>query len=202
MTRVLAPEPSETARLLVRFHGGDAEAMHHLLERHLPWLRAEVRRQLGPVLRQKADTEDFVQDAAVNVLRFSPRFVVADEHQFRALLARIVVNVVRHKYEWFTARRRRLAQERPLPTDSVLHLGGLECSGSTPSEHAARAEREALVRLGVELLDAAERDAIVLRDWEDLPFADVGRELGVSEDAARMRYARAVRRLSEIVAQL
>src|SRR5262245_5246401 len=117
--------------------------MPRLLERHLPWLRAEVRRQLGPELRKKAETEDFVQDAALNVLRFSPRFVVADEDQFRALLARIVVNVVRHKHEWFTARRRRLALERPLPTDSVLRLG----SPGSPSGFAEQAEREALVRL-------------------------------------------------------
>lgn len=47
-------------------------------------------------------------------------------------------------------------------------------------------------------LDAADRDALVLRYFENRSLRDVGSELGVSEDAARMRINRAEERLRRI----
>ena len=37
------------------------------------------------------------------------------------------------------------------------------------------------------------------REWEGLALAEIGRRLDVSEDAARMRFNRAVRRLARTV---
>jgi hypothetical protein len=44
-------------------------------------------------------------------------------------------------------------------------------------------------------LDPADRDALVLRYLENRPLRDVGAELGISEDAARMKVNRALERL-------
>lgn len=48
---------------------------------------------------------------------------------------------------------------------------------------------------GIERLSDADRSAIVLRFLEQRPLADVGRQMGVSEDAAGMRVSRALERL-------
>mgnify|MGYP000904108750 CR=1 FL=1 len=50
-------------------------------------------------------------------------------------------------------------------------------------------------------LPAEDRDALVIRFLEDRPLREVGRELGVSEDAARKRVGRALERLREIFAR-
>lgn len=193
---------THTALLLRRFHAGDLEALRALLTRHLGWIRNEVHRQLGAALRKRAEEEDFVQDALVNVLRYAPRFVIQDDHHFRALLARVVLNVLKDKSRWYAARRRRRAQEQPLPSDSAIDLGGARSTATSPSQAADRSEREAWVRFGVELLPEADREVIVLREWDGGSFAEVGARLGIAEDAARMRYLRAVRRLGDLVTKL
>ena len=71
-------DPGKTVELLNRWHAGDREALAHLLQRDLPWIRAHVSRRLGPLLRQKGETVDYVQDAFVAALQYGPRFVVAD----------------------------------------------------------------------------------------------------------------------------
>lgn len=198
----MAATETRTAVLLQRFHEGELDALSTLLARHLPWIREEVHRQLGPALRRKAETEDFVQDAALNVLRYAPRFVIHDDQHFRALLARIVLNVVKDRNKWFTARRRRMAAERPLPPDSVMDLSHARGASPTPSHAASTAEREAFIRLGIELLGEEDREVIVLREWDRKAFGEIASELGIASDAARMRYARAVRRLGDVVTSL
>jgi RNA polymerase sigma-70 factor (ECF subfamily) len=76
-------------------------------------------------------------------------------------------------------------------------------TGATrPSAAADRNEKRAWIRLALELLDTADRDVVLLRQWDGLSFAEVGERLGIREDAARMRFERAVARLARLVARL
>ena len=52
---------------------------------------------------------------------------------------------------------------------------------------------------GLEILDPEEREAIVLREWDGLTFAEMGERLGTSLDTARRRYNRSFDRLTEKV---
>ncbi len=192
----------DTAWLLGRWHDGDEESLAVLVERHLPWVRAVVAARLGPKLRARAETGDFVQDALIEFLRFVPRFKTSDELHFRALMARIIDTTLRDGNDWFTARRRDMAREQPLPSDSVLDLDSGQIDRDTPSRLLERDERQAWIRLGIELLAAGDRDVIVLRDWDELGFREIGQRLGIGEEAARKRYLRAVRRLAGVVDSL
>ncbi|MFH0947091.1 MAG: sigma-70 family RNA polymerase sigma factor [Planctomycetota bacterium] len=188
-----------TAYLLREWQEGDDESLGTLLERHLPWLRRYVRRQMKPSLRVRADTADLVQDAVLELLRYGPRFRISKEVHFRALMARIVVNTLRGKHDWFSAMRRNIARERPLPDGSVLDLDAGTDLSATPSQHIGHQERQAWIRMGLELLEPDDRNVIVFREWEGLSFAEIGRRLELSDDAARKRYKRAVPRLAEVV---
>ena len=191
--------PSETRLLLGRWHGGDRSALDALLERDLPWIRQHVRRRLGSALRQRMDSGDVVQEAMVEFLRHAPPFLLSDQDQFRRLTARVVQNVLGHEYERFTAQRREMQRERPLPSEDILDLDGRREKVPSPTHEAERREREACVRLAIELLEPADREVILMREWEGLALAEIGRRLDVSEDAARMRFNRAVRRLARTV---
>ena len=83
----------ETLRLLEQWHAGDNDALGALLDRDLGWISSYVHRRLGPDLRRMGDTEDFVQEAVIKVLRHGPRFVLSDREHFRALLGKIVLNL-------------------------------------------------------------------------------------------------------------
>jgi len=181
---------------------GDRNAMQKLLERHLDWIEQFARRKLSPLLRTKTETGDIVQDALVQFLRHGPRFTISNDGQLRALLARIVENVIRDKYDWFTALRRTVAKERPLPPDTVLNLAPSAGSGQTPSQIVHKSEQEAWVRLGLELLDPDDRRVLILRDWDGLTYIEIGKQLDMSEFAARRRYLRSLGLLTKTVKYL
>jgi RNA polymerase sigma-70 factor (ECF subfamily) len=193
----------ETYHLLERWHRGDQVALNEILRRDLPWIRAQVQRRLGDALRSKGETRDFVQDAMLEVLRYGPRFLMSDRQQFRALMCRIIENVLRGQHRWFQARRRQMGREKALPDDSLLHLDPPdESSVLRPSQVAAAKERESWVRMALELLDPEDREVILRRQWHEQAFADIAAALGLAEDTARMRYRRALPRLYRVIQQL
>ena len=191
-----------TPLLLEQWHRGDEQALAALVELHLPWLREHVERRLGPFLRRHGDAADYLQDAMVDFLRYSPRFQVRDSAQLRSLLARIAENTLRDRNDWFRARRRDLARNATLPSDSVLALDpGLQRS-TTPSRDASRTETRDWVRLGLELRGPEDRKIILEREYEDRSFVAIGEELGLGANAVRMRWVRAVARLADLLKHL
>lgn len=195
-------DKTKTWLCLQRWHEGDETALKEILELHLPWLNIQVRRRLGPFLRKKAETCDFVQDAVVQFLKYAPRFMASDKTQFRSLLLRIVENTLRDKHNWYTAQRRKIARERPLPSSTVVNLNRSLHHDRTPSQSADRHEKEAVVRLAIELLDTKDREIIVLHQWTGLTFAEIGERFAISTHAAQMRYHRAVCCLADQVTSL
>ena len=190
---------SDTALLLQRWHRGDREALNALLERNLPWLGTYVHRRLSPALRRRAETDDFIQAVVVQFLTYAPRFVVASRAQFRALLARVVENDLRDEQDRYATQRRTLAEHRPLSTDSVYVLGRRGERVRRPSEIAELREWEGWVRLAQEFITPNDRELIVSHEIDGVTFPQLASRLGISEDAARMRFNRALKRLAQTV---
>ena len=60
----------------------------------------------------------------------------------------------------------------------------------------------AVPALGMELLDAEDREILVLRHFEQMSGAEAALVLGIEHDAARKRYSRAVRWLRRHLEQV
>ncbi|MCB9920303.1 MAG: sigma-70 family RNA polymerase sigma factor [Planctomycetes bacterium] len=191
-----------TYQLLERWHSGDEDALGRILERDLPWIRKRVEERCGDALRRRIDDEDIVQEAMLEVLRYGPRFLMSDRDQFRGLMVRIIENVIRGQHDFHNALRRELAREKPLPAQTRIDLDPAARSVTRPSQALDRNEREACVRLALELLDREDRDILLLRQWKELSFVEVGERLGISENTARMRFNRALPKLARKVEQL
>ncbi len=198
----MTDDEPQTLDLLNRWHSGDEAALGELLRRDLPWIRERVHRRLGDRLRARDQTDDLVQEACLEALRYAPRFLVSSRPQFRGILATIVENAIRVRLRWVNRQRRAVAKERPLPTDTVLALDAVARSTCSPSSRIGQVEQEAWVRFGIELLKAEDKQVLILRLWEDRSFETVGEELGIGVDAARMRFNRAVGRLGQLVLRL
>lgn len=189
----------KTTLFLQQWHQGDQKALESLLKRHLPWIQKEVNRRLCSLLRQRGEAEDFVQGAIVQLLRFAPRFIVRDGKHFRSLLLKIVENWLNDEYDWFTRRRRDIAREYPLPSDTVLHLFASIDAQETPSKSAQRHEAEAWVRLALDMLEPDNRELIVLRRWDGLSYNELGKRFAVTPDTARMRFNRSIEKLERAI---
>ncbi|MFH1998831.1 MAG: sigma-70 family RNA polymerase sigma factor [Planctomycetota bacterium] len=192
-------EKIKTLQLIEMWHAGDRKGLDLLIENHLPWIMTQIEKRMTVLLSRKGESLDYVQEAILQFLKYAPRFVINDGAEFRALLFRIAENSMNMQYRWFTAQRRDVARERPLPSDTILLLDPPKKSMKTPSTLVDHHEREAWVRLALEFLNPDDREAIVLRRWEGLTFGEAGERLGLSEDGARMRYNRALIRLGEKV---
>ena len=200
MTDAPESEP-ETQSLLRSLHDGDRGALEALIQRHLHWIEERVHRRLGKELRRYGETGDFVQEAMVHVLEHGPQFVINDEDHFRRLLARIIENSLRSKHRYMHRQRRDVRREKALGSGTILSLDPPQQQAARPSSLADRDEQIAWVNLAVELSPPQDRAVLTLRD-EGLSFQEIGGRLDATEDAVRMRYNRALRRLAHSLTAL
>lgn len=188
-----------TVVLLRRWHGGDEAALQDLMTRDLPWVKQQVARRMGSELRGRADVDDVVQHALLSVFQHGPKFEIEDSEHYRAVLIRIVENTIRKMIRDGRRQKRWAGREEPLPSGSVLVLSA---GGTQPASAADRNERRAWLQLGMELLEPADREIVLGRQWQGHSFQDLGEQLGISEEAARKRFDRAVARLAQLVSRL
>ena len=194
--------PTETRSLLERLRSGDETALEQLLALHLDWIRVRVRALLGPELRVKEETEDLVQETLLELLRYGPRFVVSEPAQLRALLSKIAENAIRDRHRWHHRAKREIDRERPLPSGSGIDLDSSAGRFTPPPERVERNEMVHWLRLGLRLLISRDREMIIMREWEGKSFVEIGELLDIPENAARMRFQRAVEKLSSKVVEL
>lgn len=150
------------------------EAFRQLVERHLPMVLGTARRMLV--------NEQAAEEAAQNTFALLAKKAASltPEQSLGGWLHRAARNECLHVQRAEGRRRQR--------EETAVAMNAIEQSG-TPPELLGDLE-EALEELAPE-----EHDALVLRYLEDRKLHEVGTELGVSEDAARMRVNRALDRL-------
>ena len=195
-------DPTQTFRLLCSWHEGDRQSLEQLLERELPFVRDFVASRMGDLLQAREEADDLVQEAMVSALAYSPRFLVSDREQFRALLCRITENVLRDSVDKHRAKKRDAAREREIPRDTLLYLDPSLSGPTRPSQAAGRNEERLWVRLAIDLLDPADRDLVLWHEYEGLDFEEIGARLGLTKAAARMRFTRLLPKLAEKVQML
>ena len=84
----------------------------------------------------------------------------------------------------------------------MLSLDPALVRSTTPSREAARTEARDWVRLGLELMEPEDRRILIEREYEGRSFVDIGSDLGMTANATRMRWVRAVSRLSQLLQDL
>ncbi|MCA8953699.1 MAG: sigma-70 family RNA polymerase sigma factor [Planctomycetes bacterium] len=192
-------EPGSPVAALLRrwFEARDPLALDELVRRNLDHLQGYAHGKLSAAARGKADTGDVVQEALRSVLAYHPPFVVETEAQLRGLLRKIVDGVLSDQHRRWTALHRDVAREHPLPDGTSVAIGALRVGGESPSAAARGHEREAESRLAIATLDPTDQVIVIMRVYRDEPFDAIGREVGMKPDTARVRFRRAMRRLSE-----
>jgi RNA polymerase sigma-70 factor (ECF subfamily) len=197
--RMRGTDESEVARWIEAARGGDRDARGLLFERYRAYLRLVARASLGRRLRAKADASDVVQSALLAADAGFSGFRGRSERELAAWLRAVLAHeVVRLARRFVRNRGRDVARERSLDdvTDASSAPESLAArSASTPSRRASRREAGVVLTEALDRLDPDHREVLLLRDVEGLDWAEVGRRLGRSPDAARMLWARALTKL-------
>ncbi len=157
---------------------GDAEWLEDIFRSDSAGVYTIARRVLG----NDADSEDVTQTSFIRA--FTARSSLRDPHRTRPWLFRIAYR------EAIAVLRRR----RELPTSPAVMVQRLDPEPG-PEASAVATETALRVRQAIESLPAGLAAAVVLRDLQGLPMAEVAQVLGVGVSAAKMRVHRARTRL-------
>jgi RNA polymerase sigma-70 factor (ECF subfamily) len=96
--------------------------------------------------------------------------------------------------------RRTVTREKPLPDrSSILVTGPLLRASSSPSRRLKARELTERAALAVAQLSANDREVLLMRHAEEMPFDEIACLLDIEPAAARKRFGRALLRLQTIL---
>ena len=199
-------DSQETLGLLERVRAGDRGALDSLFAKYRPYLRHVVEMRLDQRLRRRVGVSDVIQATQVDALERIDDFLAdkaAASMPFRWWLRRAAHERLKRVWrENLQAAKRDMRREIPLPDRSSLCIAAqLEARGSSPSERVAKNEQSRRVRRALAHLVEADREILMMRTFEDLPYEEIGYILEIEPAAARKRHGRALLRLDELLRQ-
>jgi RNA polymerase sigma-70 factor, ECF subfamily len=185
-----------SADLVKRAQAGAADALDLMYERCAARLLAFIRLRMGRELRARLESRDILQATLLKSLEHLPDFHGTHGGSLMAWLAKIAEHEIRDRVDYQKRDRRDLAREIRLETDpSIPAVARSALTQAIMTEEAERLEA------ALDELPPAYREIILLRKFQELSFADIGRRLGKSEDACRMLLARALTALTLALAE-
>jgi RNA polymerase sigma-70 factor (ECF subfamily) len=195
------PDSAATCALLEAIGQGDPNAVEDLLERHRTELRAFVEFHFDARLRARADPSDIVQETHLELVRRMDDFLTKRPMPFRLWLRKKAMErLLNLRRDHLTRARRSVAREEPWPDRSSLLLARpLLARGPSPSQQVRARELAERVSRAVGQLSPADREILLLRHADDLPFEEIGCLLDIEPATARKRFGRALIRLQNVL---
>jgi len=195
-------DSDETRTLLEQVSAGDRQAFDRLFLRHRPVIRQFVALRLDNVLRARLDPSDVVQETQLEAYRRLPEFQERRPMPFGLWLRKTAYErLLMLRRQHVDAGCRTLVREQPLPDHSSTILAQqLVAPGPSPSQELLQRERARLVRIAVAQLPDLDREILLMRNFEELAYAEVAQILNIDQAAARKRHGRALLRLHELLA--
>jgi RNA polymerase sigma-70 factor (ECF subfamily) len=175
--------------LLAAFLVGDDDAFGDLVRRHERLVLSIVRRYA----RTPEDARDLAQRTFLRALEAARRTFrrgAREGFPFRRWLVRIAVNLAKNH----------LRDDLRVGRVSLDALGVKEAHSAVAVEALEEAERHAALRQAVLRLPRRMREVLTLRVDAELPFAEIADALGISENAARVTFHHATRKLRAALA--
>lgn len=188
----------ELEQWICEARSGSSEAFARLMNVCRNYLLQVANAELDARLQGKVGASDIVQESLIQAQRDIPAFRGTTEAELLAWLRSILLNDLDDACRRFLRSTKRSAdREVRLAGDSHAAQPAIDlvANGNTPSTEAITREETETLRQAIARLPDDFRTIIDLRNWQLLPFAEIGRRMNRSEDAARKLWARAIERL-------
>jgi len=192
-SEAVSPLTDRWGALIEAARDGDPEAMGRVLELFRDYLLLVANKELEPDLRAKLGGSDLVQETFLGAQRDLASFRGQSEMEWRLWLRGILVHLLaNHRRQYRSTSKRRVDREVPLATSPRCDW---PASSPSPSTNLAAQETESALMSALDCLAENHRNVVLWRHRDRLPFEEVGRRLGVSAEAARKCWERALRAL-------
>jgi RNA polymerase sigma-70 factor (ECF subfamily) len=176
------PEPE--IEWMARIRDGDMEAFRLLVEAH----QSRVINTISKLLGSDAEAEDLAQQVFIRVWRSAARY--QPTAKFTTWLFRITRNLVFNELR----RRKHFAdqgEDSPEPTERAER---------EPDRVLLEDELQKAIQTAIQELPEAQRMAIVLRRYEEMPYEEIARVMGTTVPAVKSILFRARAELRERLA--
>jgi RNA polymerase sigma-70 factor (ECF subfamily) len=202
----LSTDNNELTQLVELAAKGDDVAWQRLMDECRPRLRRMIALRLDHRLRGRIDPSDVIQEACMDAARRLAEYAQNASMPFflwlRYLCAqRLIDQHRRHLGTKVRDAARELALHHDAypettTTDLAAHLLGRLTS---PSQAAIRVEQTIRLQEALCELDPIDREILALRHFEQLTNGEAAEVLGLDKSATSKRYARALRRLKNVL---
>ncbi len=175
------------AEVIERFKRGDKVAFRILAERYT----SRAYQIAYGVLGNKEDAEEVAQDVFVRIYKALPKF--RGDAEFTTWMYRIAMNLARNKYRWNKSRggKRNVSIEQTHEKEEGGPGIQVETPEPPPDEQAVLTEFEGNVMAEIENLPPLYREALVLRNVEEMSYERIASVLGCKLGTIKSRIARA-----------
>lgn len=197
----LPVDPSQSQVLVAQARDGDRSALGRLLEKYREFLQAIAERELDPALRAKIGGSDVVQETFTEAHRDFPQFRGVSAPEFHNWLLQILGRNLQDVFRRFGRQKRDVDREVRQVGRSSAHAMLDRIAGNlpTPSRLLHGRERDEQLETAIAQLSDRHREAVELRHRDNLSFVEMGDRLGLTEDAARKLWARAIHKLQKLL---
>ncbi len=173
--------------LMLRVRDGDTAAFEQLMEIHQHSVIGTVAKMLG----NPTEAEDIAQQVFVRVWKSAARY--EPQAKFTTWLFTITRNLVFNEVR----RRKRKPAVSMDEREEEFHLMEMDHQTVSPDVSLLQGELEKAIDDAVAALPEKQRLAVILRRYEEMPYEEIGKVLGITVPAVKSLLFRARTQLKE-----
>jgi RNA polymerase sigma-70 factor (ECF subfamily) len=181
------------AYLLALARQGSQAALGQILEHCRPYLLLVANQEVPTDLQGKIGPSDLVQESLFRASQKYAAFQGETEAELRGWLRRILLNKIVDQTRHFRSTGNRAVDREiewaNVPADELTRS---LANDESPSAQLMLAEQLEQLQQALERLPDACRQLIQWRNYERLTFKEIGNRLGLTAEAARKAWARAI----------
>ncbi len=175
--------------IVERFNSGDNSVFSVLADRYLN----KAYQIAYGILGNKQDAEEVSQDVFVRIYKALTKF--RGDAEFSTWMYRIAVNLAKNKYRWNKSRgsKKNISIQASLGNDedSFSLEDRISDESPLPDEKVELSEFEQNIMDEIEELPELYREALILRNVEEMSYEDIAKVLGCKLGTIKSRIARA-----------
>ena len=175
----------------------------HTLEQFLAEVERRAYRQAAFAVRDDQAALDIVQDA---MMKLAEKYNNRPPAEFPMLFQRILQNTIRDYYRrqkvrnyWVTALSFMTPGRNAEDDEEVLEYDQVADEKNSPVNSLITGKNFALIESAIEKLSARQREAFLLRYWEEMDIAETAQVMGCSEGSVKTHCSRAVQALAAML---
>jgi RNA polymerase sigma-70 factor (ECF subfamily) len=188
------PPDDPDAAMVAAVLDGDPEAYRVLVERY----ERRIYHVVYGMVRSPEDAKDLAQDAFIKAFQNLHRFRL--ESKFYTWLCRIAMNVAIDHLRKQKHRRHSEFDDSRGGSEGA-QVVRLHSAKDDPAANVARSQLNKTIMDAVETLPDDQKQVLILRELEDMPYKEIAEVLGIPEGTVMSRLYYVRRRLQEMLSE-